>query len=394
MPIRFFEALRAGGLKPSVSEYLMLCEALKTEVIPSSLDAFHTLARAVLVKDESQFDRFDQIFGAFFDGIEQTFVDPTAVPPEWLQATLQRFLSDEEKAALSGAGSFEALMQTLRERLAEQRDQHAGGNRWIGTGGSSAFGNAGFHPEGVRIDGKGEQQKAVKVWQQRQYRDFDPDRALESRQLRMALRKLRQFARSGAAEELDLDGTISATARNAGWLDLQLQAQRRNAIKVLLLLDVGGSMDAHVLQVEALFHAARHEFKSLEFYYFHNFVYEQLWRENLRRQSTRIDLHSITQRFGQDYRLIFVGDASMSPYEILSPGGSVEHWNALPGIDHFLHLTRHFPHHVWLNPIPDERWNYTASIGLIQKAMHQRMFPISLSGLDQAIACLKQRAPA
>ncbi len=391
MPIRFFQALRAGGLKPSVSEYLHLCDALKSGVIAPDLSEFHHLSRAVLVKDESQFDRFDRIFGAFFEASDAAFADLSGLPTSWLEAELKRQLTEAEKAALSGLGSFEALMQTLRERLAEQTDRHQGGNRWIGTGGTSPFGNSGYHPEGVRIGGQARHGRAVKVWEQRQFKDFDANRTLDTRQMKLALRKLRQFARTGQENELDLDETIASTAKNAGFLDLKMRKERHNAVKVLLLLDVGGSMDSHVLQVEQLFHSLKSEFKHLESYYFHNFIYEKLWRENARRSDSSVDLQTLLHRFEPDYKLIFVGDASMSPYEILSHGGSLEHWNEQPGIFHLQQLLGHFRHFAWLNPIEAPHWGMTASIQIVKTALSERMFALTLNGIDAAINCLKQR---
>ena len=391
MPIRFFQALRAGGLTPSVSEYLHLCEALKQGVIAPELSEFHSLARTTLVKDESQFDRFDQIFSAFFEAGEAVFADLSALPTGWLEAQLKRQLSEEKKAALTGLGSFEALMQTLRERLAEQTDRHQGGNRWIGTGGTSPFGNSGYNPEGVRIGGQAQHGRAVKVWEQRQFKDFDANRILDARQMKLALRKLRQFARTGQESELDLEETIASTAKNAGYLDLKMRKERHNAVKVLLLLDVGGSMDSHVLQVEQLFHSLKSEFKHLESFYFHNFVYEKLWRENARRSDSGIELQTLLHRFEPDYKLIFVGDASMSPYEILSHGGSVEHWNEQPGIFHLQQLLAHFRHFAWLNPIESPHWQMTASIQIVKTAISERMFALTLNGIDAAINCLRQR---
>lgn len=374
-----------------MTEYLHLCEALKAGVIALDLAEFHLLARTTLVKDEMQFDRFDQIFGTFFEASDAAFADLSALPVDWLQNELKRLLSDEEKAALAGLGSFEAIMQTLRERLAEQTAKHQGGNRWIGTGGTSPFGNGGFNPEGVRIGGSPQHGRAVKVWQQRQFKDFDSDRPLDTRQMKLALRKLRQFARTGQDSELDIDATIASTAKNAGYLDLKMRPERHNAVKVLLLLDVGGSMDSHILQVEQLFHSLKSEFKHLESYYFHNFLYEKLWRENARRSDSSIDLQSVLHRFDRNYKVIFVGDASMSPYEILSHGGSIEHWNEQPGIYHLGQLLNHFHSVAWLNPISAEYWGMTASIQLIKNALSDRMFALSLNGIDAAIDCLRHR---
>jgi uncharacterized protein len=391
MPIRFFQALRAGGLKPSVTEYLSFCAALKAQLVEPELEQFYQLARLSLVKDEAQFDRFDQVFGAFFNGIEQSFTDPNSVPDQWLQSEFIRNLSDEDKAKIQSLGSFEALLDTLRERLREQQGKHQGGNKWIGTGGTSPFGHSGYNPEGFRIGGKGQHQRAVKVWEQRQYRDFDDSRELDSRQMKLALRKLRQFARTGNDLELNLDATIQNTARNAGWLDLQLEPTRKNAVKLLLLLDVGGSMDAHIYAVEQLFHAARSEFKHLEHYYFHNFIYESVWKENARRKHSSVSLFSLLQKFGRDYKVVFVGDASMSPYEVMAPGGSLEHWNDEAGSIWVKRLLEHFPQAVWLNPTPERQWHYSQSTQIIKELMSERMFTLSLDGLEKAMRCLRQR---
>lgn len=391
MPLRFFYALRAGGLKPSVQEYLSLLAALKAEVIAPDLDAFHTLARLSLVKDEAQFDRFDRIFTAYLEGTDRALADPQAVlPADWLRAEGRRVLSEEERAAIAALGDFDALMAALRERLAEQRERHAGGNRWIGTGGTSPFGNAGFNPEGVRIGGPGGQGKAVKVWEQRGYRDLDDDEKIGPRNMKLALRRLRKFAREGAELELDLSGTIESTARNAGWLDVKLQPERHNTVKVLLLLDVGGSMDPHVRQCEALFAAVRSEFKHLEHYYFHNFVYERLWKENARRSQTEISTNELLHRFDRNWRVIFVGDASMSPYEILSPGGSLEYWNEEPGLLWFQRILQAFPKVAWLNPTDQGHWHYSASTQITREALGDRMFPLTLNGLNAAISALQR----
>ena len=393
--------MRAGGLKPSVTEYLSLLGALKAnlfdlanktteKLIAPDLQEFHQLARLCMVKDEAQFDRFDQIFGDYLAGIERVIVDPQALPPDWLAQFAGRELSEAERAEIAALGSFETLMQTLRERLAEQKERHSGGNKWIGTGGTSPFGHGGYNPEGVRIGGPGKQGRATKVWEARQFRDFSDDAELGVRDTKLALRKLRRFAREGADLELDLDDTISSTAKNAGWLDIKLRRERHNAVKVLLLLDVGGSMDEHIYGVESLFTAVKSEFKHLEHYYFHNFIYERVWRENARRRQTEISTHELMHRFDRSWKLIFVGDAAMSPYEILAPGGSVEHWNEEAGEVWFKRMLEAFPRAVWLNPTPEAHWHMTPSATLTRTAINERMYPLTLKGLDAAINTLQR----
>jgi uncharacterized protein len=388
MPLRFFQALRAGGLNPGIGEYLSLLGALKAQLIEPNLTEFHTLSRMCLVKDETQFDRFDQIFADYLEGVERVMVDPIALPAEWLAKLAERELTPEEKAQIESLGSFEKLMETLRERLKEQQDRHQGGNRWIGTAGTSPFGNSGYNPEGVRIGGTGKQGRAAKVWEARQFRDFADNQELGVRDTKIALRKLRRFAREGAQFELDLDGTIRSTARNAGWLDVRMQRERHNAVKVLLLLDVGGSMDEHIYRVESLFSAVKSEFKHLEHYYFHNFTYERFWRENARRNQTQVSTAELMHKFDRSWKVIFVGDAAMSPYEVLSPGGSVEHWNEEAGEVWFKRLLQHFPRAAWLNPTSENHWHMTPSLQLIRQLLSERMYPLTLKGLDGAIDAL------
>ncbi|MDE2149450.1 MAG: VWA domain-containing protein [Gammaproteobacteria bacterium] len=383
----FFGALRAAGLKPGLSELLMLLEALQQRVAIYSLDDFYYLARSALIKDETQFDRYDRAFAAYFKGVETAAAAIFGeVPEDWLRGQMRGLLSDQEKAKIEALGGFDKLMETLRQRLAEQKKRHQGGNKWIGTGGSSPFGNSGFNPQGVRIGGAGGQQRAVKVWERREFANLADSVELGTRNIKIALRRLRRFAREGAAEELDVDGTIRATAANAGYLDLKMLPERHNAVKVLLFLDAGGSMDPHVRVCEELFSAARGEFKHLEHYYFHNFVYESIWRDNRRRHSERIALYDVLHRYTPDYKLIFVGDATMSPYEILQPGGSVEHWNEEAGAVWFRRVLDAFPHVIWLNPESPERWTYTASIGIARGLVGaDRMFPLTLAGLSEGM---------
>lgn len=387
MLIDFFLTLRAAGLKPGLGEFLSLLEGLRQHVAIYSLDDFYLLARMALVKDEAQYDRYDRAFTAYFNGVGSAFEGwGGTIPDDWLRREMEKLLSDEEKAKIEALGGFDALMETLKQRLAEQEGRHAGGNKWVGTGGTSPFGNGGYNPEGVRIGGEGGQKRAVKVWEKREFRNLDDSVELGTRNIKVALRKLRRFARDGAAETFDLDGTITSTARNAGWLDIRMQPERRNAVKVLLFLDVGGSMDPHARLCEELFSAARSEFKHLEHYYFHNFIYESVWRDNRRRHSERIPLFDVLHRYTPDYKLIFVGDATMSPYEIAHPGGSVEHWNEEAGAVWFQRLTKAYPRCVWLNPEAETRWSHTPSIALARELIGQdRMFPLTLSGMDLAI---------
>jgi uncharacterized protein len=394
MLAEFFFLLRKAGLKVSITEYLTLLEALRQRVASVSVDDFYYLARASLVKDEALFDRFDQAFAAHFKGIEQLFQAFAAqVPEEWLARQAQLLLSEEERANIEAMGGFEKLMEALQQRLREQDSEHHGGSKWIGTGGTSPFGHSGFNPEGVRIGGRGGNRRAVKVWEKREYRNLDDSVQIGTRNIKLALRKLRRFAREGAADQLDLPRTIDSTAKNAGLLDIRMQPERHNAVKVLLFLDVGGSMDEHVRVCEEMFSAARAEFKHLEYFYFHNFIYESVWRDNRRRHGERIPLQEVMRKYGPDYRLILVGDATMSPYEITYPGGSVEHWNDEPGQVWLNRLLRAYPHAVWLNPEPEQRWGYTASVQLTRELMGARMFALTLRGLDEGIRGLKRPVP-
>jgi uncharacterized protein with von Willebrand factor type A (vWA) domain len=387
---RFFFTLREAGIPVSLTEHLTLLRALESHVASGSVDDFYWLARATMVKDEKHFDRFDRAFAAHFKGIENAFAGLDGeIPAEWLKKLIERHFTEEEKAQIEALGGWEKLMQTLEERLKEQKGRHEGGSKWIGTGGTSPFGHGGFNPEGIRIGGAGGQRKAVKVWERRDYRNLDDSVELGTRNIKIALRKLRRFAREGAAEEFDLDGTIASTARNAGLLDLKFVPERHNAVKVLLFLDVGGSMEPYVRVCEELFSAARSEFKHLEYYYFHNFVYESMWKDGRRRHSERTPTLEILRTYPPDYRAIFVGDASMSPYEIMQPGGSIEHWNDEAGAVWMQRITQRFHRHVWLNPEPEDRWDYTASIGIARQLMGDRMFPLTLDGLDRAIRALK-----
>jgi uncharacterized protein len=397
MLIRFFFQLRAAGIRVTVKEFLGLLEALEARIATLSVDDFYWLARTCLVKDERLYDRYDRVFAAHFHGLEQLFAElDLAVPDEWLRALGERVLTEEEKSMIASLGGWDALMQALRERLSEQASRHEGGNRWIGTAGTSPYGAQGYHPEGIRIgQAASRQRRAVKIWERREFANLDDAVELGTRNMKLALRKLRRFAREGAAEELDLDATIAATARNAGYLDLRLVPERHNAVKVLLFLDVGGSMEEHVHTCEELFSAARSEFRHLEHFYFHNFLYETVWKDNRRRHGERIETWRLLRTYSAEYRVIFVGDASMSPYEILQPGGSIEHWNAEAGRTWMERMTAHFPRLAWLNPVAADRWAYTASIRLVRELLAERMFPLTLAGLDRAMTTLKRReAPA
>ena len=391
MLIPFFFMLRDGGMKTSITELLVLLEAMKKGVAGHSVDDFYYLARATLVKDESQLDKFDRIFGVYFKGLEDSLADLfQEIPDEWLRYQSELNLTDEERAQIEAMGGFEELMRALQERLAEQDERHEGGNKWIGTGGTSPFGAYGFNPEGIRMGQAGSRNRsAVKVWDKRQYRNLDDSLELGTRNIKVALRRLRKFAREGAADQLDLDDTIDKTARNGGMLDIRMVPEKHNAVKVLLCLDIGGSMDDHIRICEELFSAARSEFKHLEYFYFHNFIYESLWKDNRRRYSEKTSLLDLTHKYSSDYKLVFVGDATMSPYEIVYAGGSVEHWNEEPGAVWIKRLLNTYPKAIWLNPEPRARWDYTPSIKMTRELMADRMYPLSIAGLDEGIKSLR-----
>ena len=384
MFLRFFTELRQAKVPVSLREYLTLMEALDKQVIERTVDDFYHLSRAALVKDETNLDKFDRVFGHVFKGLEALPGEAAVeIPEEWLRNLAEKFLTEEEKAQIQALGGWDKLMETLRQRLAEQTGRHQGGSKWIGTAGTSPFGAYGYNPEGVRIgQDAGRHGRAVKVWDKREFRNLDDSVELGTRNIKVALRRLRRFARTGAAEELDLDGTIRGTAEK-GYLDIQLRPERRNAVKVLLFLDVGGSMDAHVKVCEELFSAARSEFKTLEFFYFHNCLYEGVWTDNRRRQD-RIATWDLLHKYGHDYKVVLVGDATMSPYEVTVPGGSVEHWNEEAGAVWLQRLTGVYAQAAWLNPVPERYWPYTPSVRMIGQLMGGRMFPLTLSGLDAA----------
>ncbi len=391
MLVRFFLALRAAGVPASPPELLTLHQALTRGLAERRADRFYALARACLVKDERHYDRFDRVFAAHFAGAEAALGAPAGeVPGDWLERLVERHLSPAERARARALGGFEELLRTLEERLREQSGRHAGGSKWIGTGGTSPFGAHGAHPQGVRFGASSAgERSAAKVWERREFRDLADDVDLGTRGFKLALRRLRRFAREGAAVELSVEETVSATASSGGLLDLRMLPERRNAMKVLLLLDVGGSMDDHVGACERLFSAARSEFKHLEHYYFHNCVYEGLWRNNRRRRGERIGTMELLRTYASDYRLILVGDAAMSPYEITEIGGSVEHWNEEPGRVWLARLVRAFPRHAWLNPAPLRHWQHTRSIGMVRELLAERMYPLTLEGLERAIDALR-----
>ena len=385
----FFLHLKAHRLPVSTREFLTLLEALEARVVSTSLDDFHTLSRTCLVKDEQLFDRFDVAFGSYFKGVESIFELDRDIPDEWLRRALELHLTEEEKARIQGLGGLEALLEQFRQRAAEQRKRHQGGSKWIGTGGTSPFGAYGYNPEGMRVGPQGGSRSAIKVWDERSFRNLDGDVELNTRNIKIALRRLRRFAREGIPEELDLDGTIASTARNAGWLDLKLQPERRNRIKVLLFLDVGGSMDPHVDVCEELFSAARSEFRHLEHFYFHNCVYDHLWRDNERRRNERFSTLELLRTYGPDWKVIFVGDAAMSPYELTAIDGSAEYRNLEPGISWLARIFEHFRRVVWWNPEPPRTWEYVRTTQMILQALGPRMFPLTLAGIAQGVDALR-----
>ena len=379
--------LRVAGLKPSITELLHLLGVMKHGITEFNVENFYYLARATMIKDEALYDRFDQIFAAHFSGIEKIMNDLFSdVPEEWLRKQAELMLTEAERAEIEAMGGFEKLLETLKKRFEEQKERHQGGSKWIGTAGTSPYGAYGYNPEGVRIGQAGSRHRsAVKVWDKREFRNLDNTVNLGTREIKIAMRQLRRFAREGIADQLDIDNTIDCTAKNAGLLDLKMMPERHNSIKILLCLDVGGSMDDHVKICEEIFSAASSEFKNLEYFYFHNFIYENLWKDNHRRDKELIPVSEIVNKYGNDYKLVFVGDATMSPYEIAYPGGSIEHWNEESGAIWIQRVLKNFRNAVWLNPEPFDRWEYTPSIKLTNELMEGRMFPLTLSGLSDAI---------
>ncbi|MBC7575065.1 MAG: VWA domain-containing protein [Herminiimonas sp.] len=389
MLIDFFFTLKDAKIPVSIKEFLILLEAMQKNVIGPSLDDFYFLSRITLVKDEAHFDKFDKAFGQYFKGIDAVFEKNADIPLDWLLKRMERELTDEQKLQLEKFG-YDKLMDRLKQLLDEQKERHEGGNKWIGTGGTSPFGNGGQNPEGIRIGGQGGNRTAVKVWEARAYRDYDTERELGTRNIKVALRRLRKFAREGAEDELALDDTIRATANNAGYLDIKMQPERKNKIKVLMLLDVGGTMDDHIARTEELFSASKSEFKNMEFFYFHNCVYDYLWKHNRRRHAERFPTWDILRKYTPDTKLIFVGDATMSPYEILQPGGSVEYNNEEAGAAWLQRFTSTFPKFIWLNPEPEGLWQYRQSIAVIRQLMNNRMFPVTIEGLERGMRLLSK----
>ncbi len=387
----FLDELRAAGIPAGVKEHLVLLDALQRDVIARRPEEFYYLARATFVKDEALYDRFDQVFARVFKGLESDYgVGGADIPEEWLRAIAEQYLSPEEMEKIKALGDWDEIMDTLKKRLEEQHARHQGGSKWIGTGGTSPFGNGGYNPEGVRIGGESRHKRAIKVWEQREFRNLDNAKELGTRNIKVALRRLRRFAREGAAEELDLDATIAGTARQ-GWLDIHMRAERRNAVKLLLFLDVGGSMDPFITLVEELFSAATAEFKNLEFFYFHNCLYEGVWKDNRRRFAERTPTWDILHKFGHDYKVVFVGDAAMSPYEITHPGGSVEHFNEEAGATWLHRITNTYPASIWINPTAKDYWPYSQSTQIIREVMTDRMYPLTLAGLDDAMRELTRK---
>jgi uncharacterized protein with von Willebrand factor type A (vWA) domain len=391
MLIDFFFTLKEFGVPVSIKEFLVLIEALKKHVAYCSVDDFYYLARTSLVKDEKHFDKYDRAFGKYFKGVLAIDGIVAEIPEEWLRHMADKYLTEEEKQLIESLGGWDKLMETLRKRLEEQKGRHQGGSKWIGTAGTSPFGAYGYNPEGIRIGQKeSRNRRAVKVWDAREYKNYDDQVEIGIRNIKVALRRLRKFARDGAPDELDLEDTIRSTARNAGWLDLKMVPERHNAVKVLLFLDVGGSMDDHIKVCEELFSAARTEFKHLEYYYFHNFLYERVWKDNRRRFNEKIPTWDVLHKYGHDYKLVFVGDATMSPYEITYPGGSVEHTNPEAGAVWLERMLDVYEHAVWINPQPEAHWPYHESIEITRQLMGGRMYALTIDGLDRAMRALSK----
>jgi uncharacterized protein with von Willebrand factor type A (vWA) domain len=389
--IDFFLHLKSAKLPVSTREFLTLLDALKHDVVSTSIDDFYFLARTCLVKDEALYDRFNLAFGSYFKGVAGLLDVYAEIPEEWLRKMIENNLTDEEKAMVAALGGWDQLMQTLRRRLDEQQGRHQGGSKWVGTGGTSPFGAYGYNPEGIRVGQQGGRSRsAIKVWDERTFRNLDDSVEINTRNIKIALRRLRRFARQGVPDEFDLDTTIEHTARNAGWLDVQMRPERRNRIKVLLFLDVGGSMDPHVQVCEELFSAAKSEFRHLEYFYFHNCVYDHVWRDNHRRRNERVATIDLLHKYGRDWKLIFVGDAAMSPYELMQPGGSVEYANEEPGAAWLARLIAAYRHAIWLNPEPERTWQYTRSTQMVLELLGPRMFPLTLDGLQRGVAMLRK----
>ncbi len=391
MFIRFFLLLREMGIPVTVRELLDLLQALKDHLAFANLEDFYHLSRMVMVKDEKYFDRFDRAFGAYFEGLEEIDdVIKAMIPEDWLEKGDLRDLTEEEKARVEAIGDFDKLMELFKQRLKEQKGRHAGGPKWVGTGGMSAFGNSGYNPEGIRIGGEGGGGTAVKVWDKREFKNLDDNNELSSRDMQVALRRLRKFARTGAADQLDLDDTIRATARDAGMLNIRMVPERHNAVKVLLFFDIGGSMDRHIKACEEMFSAARAEFKHLEYFYFHNCIYETVWKDNSRRFNDRIPLYDIFHKYNRDYKVIFIGDAAMSEYEIMKRGGSVEHQNKEPGAVWMQRVADNYNKVAWINPLAESRWDNTKTVGIMREFVQGHMYPLTVHGLEEAMKFLSK----
>jgi uncharacterized protein with von Willebrand factor type A (vWA) domain len=391
MLINFFHGLRDAGIPVTTRELLDLMEGLKRQIVFCDIDEFYYFSRACMVKDEKYFDRFDRAFGLHFKELEALDdIIEALIPDDWLRSEFMKDLTEEEKAKIESLGGLEKLIEEFKKRLEEQKERHEGGNKWVGTGGTSPFGQEGYHPEGIRVGSNGKNKKAVKVWDKRDYKNLDDSVQLGTRNIKVAMRRLRKFARTGAADELDLDDTISSTARNAGLLDIKMVPERHNAVKVLLFFDVGGSMDPHVRVCEELFSAARTEFKHMQNFYFHNFLYESVWSNNIRRHNERTQVLDILHKYSHDYKVVFVGDASMSPYEIVQPGGSVEHWNEESGETWVKRLQDVYDKVIWLNPVPEDDWQYTQSVAITHQLMEGHMYPLTLRGLEEGMSYLSR----
>ncbi|SFM53605.1 vWA domain-containing protein [Halopseudomonas yangmingensis] len=392
MLLGLFNEMRAAKVPVSVRELLDLINALKHHVVFADMDEFYYLARTVMVKDERHFDKFDRAFGAFFKGLENLDqLLEALIPEDWLRKEFERSLTDEERAKIQSLGGLDKLIEEFKKRLDEQKERHQGGSKWIGTGGTSPFGSGGYNPEGIRVGNAGQRQgKAVKVWDQREYKNLDDQVELGTRNIKVALRRLRKFARTGSPDEFDIDGTIDHTARDAGLLNIQMRPERRNAVKLLLLFDIGGSMDAHIKVCEELFSACRTEFKHLEYFYFHNCVYESVWKNNMRRTSERTPTIDLLHKYGPDYKVIFVGDAAMAPYEVTQPGGSVEHWNEEAGAVWLRRFIDKYKKVIWINPYPKDAWEYTSSTRMIRELVEDKMYPLTLQGLEDGMRYLSK----
>ena len=389
MLLTYFDTLRRYGVPVTLGEFLDLLEALKASTVFADREKFYFLSRTILVKDEKHFDKFDRAIDAFFNGLESMDgLLEALIPDDWIRDAFQKDLTEEELAKLQSFDSLEELIEKFKARLAEQEKRHEGGNKWIGTGGTSPFGNNGYHPEGIRVGGEGKHQKGVKVWEKREFKNLDGDSAIGTRNIQVALRRLRKFARSGAEDQLDLDDTISSTAKNAGLLDIKMVPERHNAVKVLIFFDIGGSMDYHVTACQQLFSAVRTEFKHLEFFYFHNFIYESVWKDNVRRRQESTPLVEVLNKYSHDYKVIFVGDAAMSPYEIMSDGGSVEHWNEESGEVWMRRLLAGYHQYAWINPVNEREWGYSQSTQMVSDIFDGHMFPMTVNGLEACMAHL------